>query len=49
MQSTVAHEVASIAVSARSKYAARNGLRIRRISAFALGEWPRDPDLARAV
>ncbi len=34
---------------ARSKYAARNNLRIRRVSAFAVGEWPRDPDHARAV
>ncbi len=30
--------------NARSKYAARNDLRIKRISVFAVGEWPRDPD-----
>jgi len=29
--------------------AARNSVRVRRISAFALGEWPSDPGHARAV
>ena len=48
-QSAVAHEVTSIAVGARSKYAARDGLRIKRICTFAVGEWPRDPDHVRAV
>jgi hypothetical protein len=37
-------EVASGQVDARSKYAAREGLLIKRIRAFAMGEWPRDPD-----
>ena len=49
MQSAVTHEVTSIAVGARTKYAARNSLHIKRISALAVGEWPRDPDYARAV
>jgi hypothetical protein len=48
-QSVASQDVASFAVDARSKYAARNKLRIRRISAFAVGEWPRDPDMARAI
>ena len=48
-QTTACQEIASVGVNARSKYAARNGLRIKRISAFAVGEWPRDPDHARAV
>jgi hypothetical protein len=33
----------------RSKYAARNRLRIKRVRAFAVGEWPRDPDHVLAI
>jgi hypothetical protein len=39
----------AIAVDARSKYAARKAVRIKRISAYSVGEWPRDPDCVRAV
>ena len=48
-QTAASQDVASVAADKRTKYAARNNLRIRRISAFAVGEWPRDPDHARAV
>ncbi len=39
----------TIDIDARSKYAARKGVRIKRVSASAVGEWPRDPDHARIV
>ena len=48
-QSIASQQVASFEVDARSKYAARNTLHIKRISTFAVGEWPRDPDHARVV
>jgi len=48
-RSAASQKVASVAVDTRTKYAARNGLFIRRISAFTVGEWPRDPDHVRAV
>jgi hypothetical protein len=49
LQAAASQEVASAAVNTRSKYAAGSTLRIRRIKALTLGEWPRDPDQARAV
>ena len=48
-QSSAFQGVASVEVDARSKYAARNRVRIKRISTSAVGEWSRDPDHARAV
>jgi len=47
-QSAASKQVAPIDIDARSKYAARNSLRIKQISAFAVGEWPRDLDRVRA-
>ncbi len=48
-QLTEGHGFVTIDIDARSKYAARKGLHIKRISAFAVGEWPRDPNHARTV
>ena len=48
-QATACQEVVSVGVGARTKYAARNSLRIKQISRFAIGEWPRDPNYVRAV
>jgi hypothetical protein len=36
-------------VDARSKYAARNTVQIKRISVYSVCEWPRDPDYVQAV
>jgi hypothetical protein len=36
-------------VGGRSKYAARVGVTIKRISAYSVREWPRDPDHTLAV
>ena len=48
-QSATCQEVASIEVDARSKYAARNAVRIKHVSASGVGEWPGDPDYARSI
>jgi hypothetical protein len=48
-QTGTSKQVASSDIDARSKYAARNTVRIKRISLSAVGEWPPDPDHARAV
>ncbi|MHC4220262.1 MAG: hypothetical protein ACYSU7_17595 [Planctomycetota bacterium] len=48
-QSAASQTVASVDIGTRSKYAARNGLRVKHIRAFAVGEWPRDPVHMRAV
>ena len=48
-QSATSQDVTSVAADTRTKYAARNNLRIKGISAIGVGEWPRDPDHARAV
>jgi hypothetical protein len=48
-QSATFQDVTSVGRDTRSKYAARNGLRIKHISAVSVGEWPRDPDHARGV
>ena len=40
---------ASVEVDARSKFAANQNVRIKRLAVFSVGEWPRDPNHAIVV